>query len=412
MISIDEAQQLILGSLPPRAIERVPFEDSLGRILAEDLLATGDIPPFHRAAMDGYAVRAADTAESPVELQCVGSIRAGESEPGSILPGQTKAIMTGAAVPEGADAVLMVEHSEGPDPSGRVRMLKPVRPGESMAIAGCEARVGQRVLESGRCVGPSEIAVLATFGYTAVQVYRKPRIALFSTGDELVEVHESPQPGQIRNSNAHSLAAQLQHLGIRPEYLGIARDNLVDLTARLRDALERDVVLLTGGVSMGEFDFVKKVFLDLGLRIIFSKVAMKPGKPTVFAKKGEKMIFGLPGNPVSSFVAFENLVRPAVGRMCGYEKPELTKIIGRLSQDLRQSAGRTAFLPAWVSEGAGGYTVDPLGWKGSADIIGFSRANAMLILPADCTFKTGGEEIEALLLPDYGARQAAGRRGE
>jgi molybdopterin molybdotransferase len=410
MIPVEEALNRVLANLPPRRVEWISLQETQGRVLAGDICAASDLPPFHRSAMDGYAVRSADTARAPVTLTCTGTVQAGGSDPGSISPGETKAIMTGAPVPEGADAVLMVEHTEGPDPEGRVRMLQAVRAGESVAPAGCEARAGDRVLESGRCIGPAETAVLAAFGYASIPVYKLPSVALFSTGDELVEVEDIPRPGQIRNSNAHSLTAQLRQLGLKPDYLGIARDDKEDLLARMNEALRRDFVVLTGGVSMGKFDYVKEVFAELGLEIVFSKIAMKPGKPTVFAKKGEKRVFGLPGNPVSSFVAFENFVRPALGRLCGFEKPDLPRIRGNLTRAVKQAAGRTSFLPARITEPDDGYSVEPLGWKGSADIVGFSRANAMLIMPAECTFLDSGQTIEALLLPDYWARQSSRRR--
>jgi len=216
-----------------------------------------------------------------------------------------------------------------------------------------------------------------------------------------VEVSESPRPDQIRNSNAYSLLGQLRLLGLDAEYLGIARDDKYDLQSVLARGLERDVVILTGGVSMGEYDLAKDAFLDSGLEILFSRVAMRPGKPTVFACRGSKLVFGLPGNPVSTFVAFENLVRPALGRLCGHKKPDLPRIRGELLRDLKQTPGRTSFLPSWVSVEEGRWTVEPLRWKGSADIIAFSRANAVVILPAETGFLAKGESVEAMLFPDY-----------
>jgi molybdopterin molybdotransferase len=309
--------------------------------------------------------------------------------------------MTGAPVPAGADAVQIVEQTRRSEDGRTVTIFKAVRTGENIVPLGSEATAGETVLESGRVVGPAEIAVLAGFGQIRVNVWKRPRVGLFATGDELVEVHDSPRPDQIRNSNAHSLGAQLRLLGLKPEYLGIARDEKQDLCKRLTEALERDVVILTGGVSMGEYDFVKDVFQDFNIEILFSRVAMRPGKPTVFARSGGKLIFGLPGNPVSAFVAFENFVRPALGRLCGHRNPDLPRVSGRLMLDMRQAPGRTSFLPAWVALEVSGWKVEPLRWKGSADVISFSRANAVAILPANCSFMAKGETIEALLLPDY-----------
>ncbi len=404
MISVNDALALVLSNLPERRVEQVGFQDALGRVLAHEIRATASVPPFNRSAMDGYAVRAADIADVPVELECAGTVRAGDGDPGFIGAGQAKAIMTGAPVPGGADAVQIVEQTYRSKEGNRVTVLKPVKPGENIAPMGCEAVAGEPVLEPGRLVGPAEIAVLAGFGCTRVGVWKRPRVALITTGDELVEVEVSPGSGQIRNSNAYSLSAQIRLLGLSPEYLGIARDDKHEMRQRLAQGLERDVVIVTGGVSMGEYDFAKEVFQDLGLEILFSKVAMRPGKPTVFARLGERLVFGLPGNPVSSFVAFENFARPALGRMCGHRKPDLPRVRGKLTRDLRQAPGRTSFLPAWVVLTDIGWKMEPLSWKGSADIIGFSRANAAVILPAECSVMSEGEIVEAMLLPDFFAR--------
>jgi molybdopterin molybdotransferase len=403
-ISVDEALNLVLSNLPARRAEEVPFQAALGRVLAQDFAATQNVPPFTRSAMDGYALRAAETTRAPVELEYAGTIRAGGGEPGSIGPGQAKAIMTGAPVPSGADAVQIVERCRLTDDGRKVAILKAVTAGENIAPLGNEATLGETVLESGRYVGPAEIAVLAGFGCSQIEVWKRPTVALFATGDELVEVAESPRPDQIRNSNAYSLLAQLRLLGLKAEYLGIARDDKQDLQAMLTRGLEHELVILTGGVSMGEYDLAKDVFLDLGFEILFSRVAMRPGKPTVFARRGSNLVFGLPGNPVSTFVAFENFVRPALARLCGHKKPDLPRIRGELMQDLRQVPGRTSFLPSWVSFEDGQWKVEPLRWKGSADIIAFSRANAAVIVPAESGFVAKGERVEAMLFPDHFSR--------
>jgi molybdopterin molybdotransferase len=312
--------------------------------------------------------------------------------------------MTGAPVPKGADAVQMVELTERSADGGEVLILRPVKAGENIAPLGSEAIAGEIALGAGCAIGPAEIAVLATFGVGRVRAFKRPRVALAATGDELVEVSEQPRQDQIRNSNAYSLSAQLRLLGVEPEYLGIAPDTKEALRRLLGLGLEREVVILTGGVSMGEYDFVKDVFHELGLQILFTKVAMKPGKPTVFALKGDKLVFGLPGNPVSTFIAFENFVRPALGRMCGFARPELPRIRGCLLQDMKQKPGRTAFLPAWVTWDRDGWKIEPLRWKGSADIIGFSRANATVIFPGDRDSLHSGDQVEAMLLPDFSLR--------
>lgn len=405
MISVEEALGILLSNLPERKVEQVPFRSALGRILAENLVATSDIPPFDRSVLDGYAVLAADVEKAPIELKIIGEIRAGGGMPGKLNSGEAMGIMTGAPVPEGADAVHMIEECEVSGTRRRVKILKPVKARENIAPRGSEAKAGRVVLDSGHRVGPAEIAVMATFGYSEVKVYGKPSVAIFATGDELVEFNQVPQPGQIRNSNAHCLHSQLQLMGIEADYLGIVRDNREELRRKMLLGFERDVLIITGGVSMGDYDFVREVFQDLGLEILFSKVAIKPGKPTVFARRGKNLIFGLPGNPISALITFECFVRPALGRLCGMTKPDLPRMKGELLADMRQSSGRMAFLPAWVFWQDDGWKVEPLLWKSSADIIGFAHANATLIFPKNRDFLSRGEIVEIMLLPDFFVRQ-------
>jgi molybdopterin molybdotransferase len=409
MISVDDALKIILANVPAPRVEEVYFESALGLVLAETIRANRDVPPFRRASMDGYALRSADVTTTPVVLKCVGEIRAGADSSVHIQAGEAVAIMTGSAVPEGADAVQMVELTNISANRGTVQIQKSVKPGENVTPQGHEARAGEIALEAGRAVGPAELAVFATFGYNCVRVYARPRVALLATGDELVEVAEIPGPSQIRNSNAYSLSGQLRQMGINPDYLGIARDEKEDLRLRIEEGMKRDVLILTGGASLGEYDFVEEVFKELGLEVLFNKVAMKPGKPTIFARRKDTLVFGLPGNPISTFISFENFVRPALGRICGFGKPELIRVRGKLLKDMKQKPGRTAFLPAWAIWEGAGWTIEPLVWKGSADIIGFSRSNAAVIFPGERDRLRSGEEVEAMLLPDYHLR--SGGRG-
>jgi molybdopterin molybdotransferase len=405
MISVEEAMGILLSNLPERRVEQIPFQSALGRILAEDLVATSDVPPFDRSALDGYAILAADVGNAPVELSVAGESRAGGGMPGKLSSGEAIAIMTGAPAPEGADAVQMIELCQPSSDGRRVAILKPVKANENIAPRGSEAKAGDIVLESGHRVGPAEIAVMATFGYSLVKVYRKPTVAIFATGDELVEFDQMPRRNQIRNSNAYCLASQLRYLDLEADYLGIVRDDKEELRQKMLAGLERDVLIITGGVSMGEYDFVQDVFQDLELEILFSKVAIKPGKPTVFARRGDRLIFGLPGNPISALVTFECFVRPALGRLCGMRKPELPRMKGKLLGDMKQSPGRMAFLPAWAFWEEDGWKVEPLVWKSSADIIGFTRANATFIFPKNRDSLSQGETVELMLLPDFFARQ-------
>lgn len=405
MISVEDALAIVFSNLPERKIERVSFQSSLGRVLAQDLSATCDIPPFNRSAMDGYAVTAADVRNAPVELEIKGESRAGGGMPEPLPAGYAMSIMTGAPVPVGADAVQIVEQCQVSGDSRRVRILKPVLAGENIAVKGSEAANGEAVLKKGHRVGPAEIAVMATFGYQEATVWKRPEVAVFATGDELVEVDETPRPDQIRNSNAYCLISQLEYMGLKSEYLGIVRDDKDVLREKMIQGLKRDALIITGGVSMGEYDYVKEVFQELELEILFSKVAIKPGKPTVFARKGDKLIFGLPGNPISALVTFECFVRPALGSLCGMAQPELLRMKGELMEDMAQSSGRMAFFPAWVYWEEGRLKVRPLPWKSSADIIGFTGANATYIFPRNRNQLKRGETVEVMLLPDFFTRQ-------
>ncbi len=405
MITVEKALGIILSNLPERKIEQVPFQASLGRVLAEDLTATCDIPPFDRSAMDGYAVAASDAEHAPVELEIAGEIRAGGGLPQTLPPGKAMSIMTGAPVPRPADAVQVVEECRLSEDGRRVTINKPVHAGDNIAPRGSEATSGEVVLRAGHRIGPAEIAVMATFGYSRVRVWKVPEIAVFATGDELVEVDQTPRPDQIRNSNAYCIIAQLQYMGLRSEYLGIVRDDKDELRQRMLEGLRKDVLIISGGVSMGEYDYVKDIFEELGLEILFSRVAIKPGKPTVFARKGDTLVFGLPGNPISALVTFECFVRPALGNLCGMAQSELHRMKGELLEDMEQNSGRMAFFPAWVYWEEGGLKVDPLPWKSSADIIGFAGANATYIFPRGKPRMRKGETVEVMLLPDFFLRQ-------
>lgn len=404
MIPVDEAIRRILENLPPPAAECIDSRSAYGRVLAQSLTATSNIPPFSKSAVDGYAVRTEDLVTIPAELRCAGESRAGSARRMRVRPGEAVAIMTGAPVPDGADAVQMIEKTRRSADDSQVTILSEVRAGENVISEGSEASTGKVVLESGRYVGPAEVAILAMFGYRQIPVFRKPSVALASTGDELVEADQTPGPGQIRNSNAPSLAAQLRQLGLDVEYLGIARDDKAEIRRVILEGLRRDVLILTGGVSVGAYDFVEEILVEAGLEVIFSGVAVRPGKPTVFARRGDRIVFGLPGNPISTLVSFELFVRPALGRICGVAGAGLFRIRGRLSLGARHKSERTSFLPARLSWNRDEWGIEPLPWKGSSDIVGFSRANGLLILPQGRKAIAEGEQAEALLLPDFWQR--------
>ncbi len=406
MIPFDEALRRVLENLPPPASEAVDFRSAHGRVLADSLVATCDIPPFDKSAVDGYAVRTADVTAVPVELRYAGENRAGSANRMHLRPGEAMAIMTGAPVPTGSDAIQMIEKARRSADGSSVTIMNEVSAGENIIPGGSEASAGKVVLESGRFVGPSEVAILAMFGYRQVPVFRRPTVALAATGDELVEADREPGPGQIRNSNAPLLAAQLRMLGLEAEYLGIARDDKTKIRSMILEGLRRDVLIMTGGVSVGAYDFVEEILVGSGLEVIFSGVAIRPGKPTVFARKGNRIVFGLPGNPISTFVSFELLVRPALERICGFSATGLLRVRGRLSLRIKHKSERTSFIPARLSWDREELEIEPLPWRGSSDIVGFSRANSLLILPQDRKAVAEGEWVEAIPLPDFLQRSA------
>lgn len=402
MLDVKLAQDMVLQNTPAGRKTVRPLAAARDHYLAADVAADRDVPPFNRSAMDGYAVRAEDVRATPATLNVLGESRAGLAPQISVRPGQAVRIMTGAAVPDGADGVQMVEKTESLDDGCRVRILEAVETGANIAPRGHEVHQGEVVLAAGRYLGAAELAVLATFGQTEVTVWQKPTAALLATGDELVDVGTTPTGAQIRNSNSYALQAQLELLGLRAENLGVARDNKEDLRAKIGRGLSYDFLLITGGVSMGQYDLVEDVFAEFGVRVFFEQVAIKPGKPVVVGRKGDALVFGLPGNPVSSYVTFECFVRPALLQWMG--RPHhggLQSVTAQLKQRVKQKPGRTAFLPAWTDGEEGGWRVEALPSKGSADIVAFSRCNSLLVFPKDEVLYETGATVSVLLLDDF-----------
>ena len=317
----------------------------------------------------------------------------------TLKSGEAMQIMTGAPVPEGANAVVMVENTDRPS-DGLVQVLKPVKGGENIAPKGSERRAGDTVLRPGRRISAVEAAVLASAGKAKVLVYRRPVVAILATGDELVAVEAVPSAGQIRNSNSFSLYGQVLKSGGIPLILDTARDTLADLRRQIQRGLESDVLLVSGGVSMGKYDLVEPVFEELGVMVHFESVSMRPGKPTVFATWKDRWVFGLPGNPLSTFVAFELFVRPVLKVLQGLPAVGLPVVRGLLQADVVERSGRSAFLPARVSSGSGMLEISPANWKGSADVFGAVESNGLLIVPAQAARLTKGETVEALLFED------------
>jgi molybdopterin molybdotransferase len=388
MIAIEHGVTMVMDlaselSRPDRMpVESVPLTESMHRILREDVLADSDSPRFDKAIRDGFAVRFEDLSTVPAVLRIIGESRAGHAAAAgtNVSPTTCCEIMTGAAMPAGANAVVMVEHTERLSPD-RVRILRSVREGEGLMRLGVEVRQGDQILKSGKKILLADIGTLANVGKDHVAVSKRPRVAILATGDELVEVRENPDASRIRNSNSYSLHAQVTEAGAEPVMLGIARDNLADLREKIRLGLDHDVVLVSGGVSMGKYDFVEDVFAEFGVKVLFDKVAMKPGKPTVFGHRGDTFVFGLPGNPVSTMVAFRMFVRPLISRLLHAEDSTPVNLEAELEVPTRRDPSRTAVVPALVRFEERRYRIRTAAWKGSSDLAGLSRANALVVIP-------------------------------
>lgn len=362
------------------ATEPVVLTESISRILREDVLSDADSPRFDKAIRDGFAVQFEDLEEVPAVLPVIGESRAGAAADVTVQRGQCCEIMTGAPLPPGANAVVMVEHTDRLSP-GSVRIKKSVRENEGLLRQGAEARKGDKVLNAGRRIALADIGLLAGVGKASVMVSKKPRVAIIATGDELVEVRENPQPGQIRNSNGYTLYTQVLEAGAAPSLLGIGRDNLEDLREKIRTGLEYDILLVSGGVSMGKYDLVENVFAEYGVEVLFDKIAMKPGKPTVFGHRGQTYVFGLPGNPVSTIVSFHMFVRPLILFLLKAESTNPKILEAKLDAPAKCDPERAALVPALVRFEGGQYRIRTAPWKGSSDLVGLSRANALIMIP-------------------------------
>ncbi len=393
MISPDEALRLVLAHTPRLEAVEAPVPEAVGAVLAEPVASDLDLPPFDKSAMDGYAARSADLARLPTELAVTEELSAGSVPSRPVEPGACARIMTGAPLPEGADLVVPVEDTE-PAGEGRVRVLRARGPGRNVCVRGEDVRRGETVLEAGRRLRPAEVGLLASVGRERVRVVRRPRVAVLATGDELVPVSATPGPGQIRNANSWSLAACCGRVGIEFDDLGVARDTESDLHARLADGLARDLLLVSGGVSVGKWDFVPKVFEALGLRIRFATVRQKPGKPTVFATGEGGVVFGLPGNPVSTLVAFRLYVEAAIRAMMGEASPAPATVPAALAEAVTVRGDRRRYVPAVLRRSGDGWTVRPVPTHGSADLVAFCRADALA--PLEPGGHPAGEVLETV----------------
>ena len=387
-------EQILRSRIFPPKPETVPLLDSLGRVLAEPVRADRDFPPFARATRDGFAVRSADLARLPARLRLVGQVRAGCAFAGVVGAKECVEIMTGAPVPESADAVVMVEYTH--EHEGLIEVQRGVAAGENVVGQGSESRQGGLLLPAGRRIGYGEIAMMAAVGQQMVTVCRQPRVAILPTGDEVVELGVAPGPYQIRNSNSYSLQAQVASLHAIPLPLGIAPDREDRLREMIAQGLQADLLLLSGGVSMGKFDLVEKVLAQLEAEFFFDGVAIQPGRPLVFGRARGTFFFGLPGNPLSTMVTFELFVRPTLALLAGEPAAPLIFLRARLTNQLRRKAGLTAFLPGFLEGGYHNPVVSPVEWKGSGDLPSLNRANCYLVVPEETAEIPAGEWVSVL----------------
>ena len=399
-IKVDEARKIILEKIKVQGTEKVSISEALGRILSEDIIARRNNPPMDNSAMDGYALKAKDielaTSENPIKLEIIEDLAAGYSPKMTIQSGQAVRIMTGAPIPEGADAVIMQEDTERNGNRVQVKDKAEIR--ENIRDAGEDVREGETVIKKGAKLLPAHIGMMAVVGRSSVLVGRRPSVAILSTGDEIKDLDDSLSGPCIYNSNGYMLAAQVKSAGGIPSYLGIARDNEEDLMEKFNWALQCDMVVSSGGVSVGDYDLVKASLKKMGQEMLFWKVAMKPGKPLAFGRIDNVPIFGLPGNPVSSFVSFEQFVRPSIRKMMGASQLSHLLVQAKLTHTVHKKAGRQHFLSAYVKWENGTCTVSPTQKQGSGILKSTVNANGLLIFPLELTEMTKGTEVTVQLL--------------
>ncbi len=407
MIEMDDAIRIVLENTQTIGKTRVGLGDVLGRVLAEDVRSDIDMPPFDKALMDGYALRGADIASASkaaaVVLDVIEEIPAGTVPQKRVGRGQASRIMTGAPIPDGADTVIMVEDTEPGADRKKVRVLAGTETGKNIARLGEDVRVNQVVLKAHAVIRPPEVGMLAAVGHISVAVYRQPVVGIVATGSEVVEPQHKPKPGQIRNSNGYSMVAQVIRAGAHARYLGIVEDDVDALMRTIDEGLATcDVVALSGGVSAGDYDLVQDGMRDLGVEVLFDRIRMKPGKPLTFGVKGAKQVFGLPGNPVSSVVGLELLMRPAIRKMQCMADVHLPIVPTVLRTDFRQTPGRKQFVPAHSVQGKNrAWQSAWVGHHGSADLFSMARANSLFVVNAESAHVRAGTKLDLILLEGW-----------
>ncbi|HEX8846170.1 MAG TPA: gephyrin-like molybdotransferase Glp [Pyrinomonadaceae bacterium] len=399
MIPVTEAIRIIKEQTRTLSVETVPLARALGRVLAEEIISDSDLPPFDRAQMDGFAVRSADLGSVPARLRVVGEAAAGRGWHQELKAGEAVRIMTGAPVPVGSDSVQKVEVTTESD--GVVEIAEATRPGQNIVRRASEVKAAESVLQPGEEINAAMTAVLASFGYAEVKVYSRPHAAVLATGTELVAVNEKPGPDQIRDSNTYSLSAYAQLAGATVERQPLAVDDPETLKQLIREAATRsDCLILSGGVSMGVYDFTKLALRELGAEIFFERVSLRPGKPTVFARLGDALVFGLPGNPVSVSVTFNLFARTALRAMQGSLQAEMKEESAILARGVKGSLERASYLPAQLySDTEGRLLAEPLKWGGSSDFVAFARATSLIIVPEGVRALDAGTVVRAVRLP-------------
>ncbi|HVJ06183.1 MAG TPA: gephyrin-like molybdotransferase Glp [Candidatus Saccharimonadales bacterium] len=397
MTAFEEARRIILEEITPLDAEQVQLLESLGRVLAEDVMAPWSLPSFSNSAMDGYAVRAEDCRDGRV-LPIIDYIPAGGHATKDVTPGTAIKIMTGAPVPEGCDSIVPLEDANESD--GSLRVVKPVKLHQHIRLAGEDVGKGETVLVAGTVVRPYEINMLASFGKKQVAVVRRPRVAVVATGDELVELGTVPLPGQIVNSNAYSMVAAITSVGAVPVMVGIARDTLESTREKLTEGLNADVLITSAGVSVGDRDLVREVLESLGVEIVFWRVKVKPGKSMAFGRKDGKFVFALPGNPVSGMLTFEEFVAPALLKMMGHRKTLKPLFPAVLQGALKKKAGQIHLVRVRLEYIDGKYLAWSAGKQDSGRMKTLLQANGLAVLPEDRDSFATGEEIQVHLLDE------------
>lgn len=395
MLSVEEALERVVAEAGSQPVVGINLEDALELYLAEGVSADMDSPPFDKSMMDGYAIRTIDAPGGKAALERIGRVDAGQVSTLALRPGAAIEIMTGAPIPAGADAVVMVERTRL---NGAIVSIDDAKlhAGQNILPRAREYARGQEVLSPGHRLGPAQIGLLAAVGRLRPRVFRRPNIAILSTGDEIVEPSEKPGPSQIRNSNASTLAAMAMRAGARVDRLGIAGDNEKVLRTKVEKGFDADILLLSGGVSAGQKDFVPRVLDDLAVRKIFHGVAFKPGKPLWFGRRLDTLVFGLPGNPVSALACFEVFVRTALRARQHAADPLPTMIRLPLASDFPYSTRRPTYHPAKVRSTAEGLSIEPLNWAGSPDLLALTKADALVVLPVGERFYHAGEQLSVL----------------